>query len=440
MAKLKKQARVQTPARPASVGLKSRRIKVRAISIGGGGASIISEISYRLSGPSFIAADTDEKTFRKLRRKIRPFLFGEKTVHGMGTGMDPDLAKKAALSDKEKIAKLFAGQDLVVLVAALGGGVASGAGPVFAEAGQEQKAVTIGIFTLPFEFEGDKKMRNARRAAGILKERLSGIIVVPNEKIFQLTDRKMPLKKALSALDDIFSAWLSDLLGIILKPSLINIDFADLKSILKDRGHELFLSQGEAGGLNRVEEVLKQVFHNPVFETGPKKVSRILFNVSGGKDLKLKEVEQISSSIAGLNQKAKIIFGLTDCQKLKGKIKVTLLAVSESEEKLDEKKNKKKKKRMPGLSKVPKEKEQGKAKNEKNTNQKPENGKSPASVANGKEKPRKNAMEVKIAQEEQEQREWDEGDSWDVPAFLRWKDKWKIKNKNYFIWVKSKKP
>lgn len=370
--------------------LKPRKIRIKVIGIGGGGGSIVSEMAKELKGINFVVADTDEKTFKKVRKRIKRFQFGEKIVFGMGTGMDPELAQKAALAEKDKISKLFEGQDLIVLVGALGGGVGSGAGPIFSELIQKSKAISIGIFTLPFEFEGGKKMKIAKKAALQLQDTLSGIIVVPNEKIFEITDKKMPLKKALGALDDIFSDWMADLLNVILKPSLINIDFADLKTILKGKGHQIFFSQGVSAGPNRVEDILKKVFKNPIFDSGPKQVSRILFNITGGKDLKLKEVELISQTVSELNPRAKIVFGISDSPSYAGKIKMTLLAVSDPDKK--EVKPKKKLKREK-----PKEKPKKKVK-------------------------RKTAMEVKKEKEEKEKEEWEKGVSFDVPAFLRKQD------------------
>ena len=141
-----------------------RKIKIRVIGIGGGGAAIVSEMSGIMKAVSFYAADTDLKTFKRLKKSVKPFQFGEKLTLGLGTGLNPELAQRAACEEKAKIAKLFKDCDLVVLVGALGGGVGSGAGPVFAEIAAEQKVLSLGIFTLPFSFEGEKKTRVAKKA------------------------------------------------------------------------------------------------------------------------------------------------------------------------------------------------------------------------------------------------------------------------------------
>ncbi len=389
--------------------LKPRKIRIRVIGLGGGGAFIVSEMAKNLKGVSFWAADTDSRVFKRIRKGVKVFQFGEKLLGGVGTGMDPEMAQKAAREEKERIAKIFKGQDLSILVGALGGGVASGAGPVFAESAREQKNVSLGIFTLPFHFEGEKKMRIAKRALQNLRENLSGVIVVPNEKIFQICDKKTPLKKALSALNQIFSEWLRDLIEMISKPNLINIDFADLRTILKERGTEVFFSQGIAQGVNRAEEVIKNLFQNPLYDSTPKNIKRILFNVAGGKDLGLKELERVSESISKLNPKAKIIFGICQSPKYKRKIKITLLAVSGGEKKaapvkdVSNKLKAAKKKKIPVKPKL--------------------SGSSSLALTNKEGKTRRSALEIKKEEEEEEEKEWGKTPDWEVPAFLRKRNK-----------------
>lgn len=394
------------------------KIKTRIIGIGFGGTSMLLELKQRINGAgaSFIVLDTDEKTFKRAGRKVKTILFGQQIMHGLGTGMDCELAKKAVLADKEKLRKIFQGQDLVIFVSALGGGVGSGAGPVLAELSKEEKVLSLGFFTLPFEFEGEKKMKMAKRAALKLKENLSGVVIAENEKIFQLVDRKTALKKALAFLDGVFAAWLSEIMEVILKPSLINIDFADLRAILKDRNNEIFLGQGLAFGQNRVEEILKQLFSNPIFGGSPKRANRILFNISGGKDLKLKEVEVLSQAIANLNPRAKIIFGVSENQKLAGKIKVVLIAVSSAEN--EEQKVLKKKKGKKIFS--GKNKKQGKLKNGKAEENGSKNGQGAKPAGTDKEElKRKSALKAKEEKEEEEEQEWENEATWEVPAFLR---------------------
>ncbi|MCG2690110.1 cell division FtsZ family protein [Candidatus Parcubacteria bacterium] len=396
------------------------KIKTRVVGIGFGGSSMLLELKQRIggAGASFVALDTDEKTAKRIGRKVKTILFGQQTAQGLGTGMDCELARKAALEDKEKLRKIFQGQDLIIFISALGGGVGSGASPVLAELAKEEKALSLGFFTMPFEFEGEKKMKMAKKAALKLKESLSGVVIAENEKIFQLVDRKTPLKKALAFLDGVFAAWLSEIMDVILKPSLINIDFADLRTILKDRNNEMFLGQAISMAPNRVEEILKQLFSNPIFGGSPKKANRILFNISGGKDLKLKEVEVLSSEIANLNPRAKIIFGVSENQKLAGKIKVVLIAVSSAqqieEQKMVEKRKSRKLFKIKGKNKKA---GQGKAgeNGAKNGNG---NGKGNGKDEAEQEK-RKSGVKAKEDKIEEEEQEWESEATWEVPAFLR---------------------
>lgn len=382
---------------------KIRKIKVKVVGLGGGGSSIVSEVSSLLKTYSFVVCDTDTRTAKKIKKNVKFFQLGQTVLNGMGTGMNTDLAQKIASDEKDKLEQIFAGQDICVLVGCLGGGVASGAGPIFAQAAKNQKCLSIGIFTLPFIFEGEKKMKVAKKAITELKEHLSGIIVVSNEKIFQLTDKKISLKKALSFLNQFFALWLSELLDVVFKPSLVNIDFADLKTILKDRGHTLFFSQAQASGVNRVEDIIKNIFQNNLLSEPPKNVKRVLFNISGGKDLKLKEVELISEEIARLNPKAKIIFGISQINQKKEKIKVVLLAVCEDDKKL----------------KISEENQETVLEKKKN-NKKPKKDnilekKLPVSA----EKTRRTAVEAQRAEDEAEKIEWLTETDWDVPAFMR---------------------
>jgi len=415
-----KEAKKQKP-KVVTSPLKTRKVKIKVVGIGGGGASIVSEMTSSLKGVSFLVADTDQAVLKKVRKGVRILQFGEKIVNGMGTGMNPELAQKAAVEEKEKIVRAIGEQDLTILVGSLGGGVASGAGPVFANCCSEQKNISIGIFTLPFIFEGERKMKIAKKALVDLQDSLSGVIVVPNEKILELVDKKTPLKKSLSALNQVFVVWLCDLMGVISRPGLINIDFADLKTILAGRGKVLFFGEGTAQGPNRAEEAVKNIFQNPFSEGEPKRVKKMLFNVTGGKDLGLKEVETISNQIAKLNPKSKIIFGISEDSAYNGKIKVTLLCVSDTEksettERLEKKTIQQKKKKIK--SSLPFSKKKTSVKKEEN---KAIEGSEEKEDKENKEdkKTRRSALEVKEEEKDEKDREWENNPDWDIPAFLR---------------------
>ncbi len=418
--KAKKTKKAKRKSQKAESILKPRKIKIKVVGIGGGGAFIVSEMAKSLKGVSFLAADTDSRVFKKTRRGVKVFQFGEKLLGGVGTGMDPEMAQKAAREERERIAKIFKDQDLSILVGALGGGVASGAGPVFTEEARAQKNVSLGIFTLPFRFEGEKKMRIAKHALQNLRENLSGIIVVPNEKIFQICDKKTPLKKALTSLNQIFLEWLEDLIEMISKPNLINIDFADLRTILKERGTKIFFSQGTAQGANRAEEVIKNLFQSPLYDSAPKNIKRILFNVAGGKDLALKELERVSEAISKLNPKAKIIFGVCQSPKYKRKIKITLLAVTGGEKKIAPAKTAPSK-LLAGKKKKSSAKPKSSGSSSLSSADKEVSTRKKAGIRGGKT--RRSALEIKKEEEEEEEKEWGKTPDWEIPAFLRRKVK-----------------
>ena len=417
--------KTKKPVKKKESLFKPRKIKIRVVGVGGGGGSIVSEMAKSLKGVSFLVADTDQRTFKKIPRGVKTFQFGEDLTYGLGTGMNVDLGRRAAEKQREKIEKIFKGQDLSILVASLGGGVSSGASLVFAEGALSQKNIALGIFILPFSFEGEKRMRLAKNTLKDLRESLSGTAALANEKIFRLCDKKTPLKKALSLLNQVLIDYLKDLIEMISTPGLINIDFADLRTILKGQGRMIYFGQGLGQGPNRVEEAIKEVFENPLFaEQNPQLESpkRILFNICGGKDLGLKEVEEASRAVSELNPKAKIIFGISQNSKYARKFKITLLQVGESSQEVKEEK-----KTEPTASRtLSKGAGKKKAKLVKVTVSTPvSKGKKVKSHTEDlvKGKVRRTGLEIKKAEKEAEERERERETQWEIPSFLRKKFK-----------------
>lgn len=401
--KIKPKIKSESKTKPKKVLFRPRRIKIKVIGIGGGGSSIVSEIARSISNASFVIVDSDHRIIKKAGRKVKVIQLGEELTNGLGTGMDVNLGQKIAEKAREKITKMLKDQDLIILVGSLGGGFASGALPVFAELTKELKNISLGIFTLPFRFEGEKKMRIAEESLEKIKENLSGQFIISNEKIFEIIDKKTPLKKALSSLNKSLILMLEDLIEVISKPGLINIDFADLKTVLSGRGRAVHFGSAIAQGPNRAEEIIKKVFENPLSVGDLGKCKKILFNVRGGKDLTLKEVERISLGICGVNKTAKIIFGISQDLKDNNKIKLTLIQVGEG---------KREKKSLPNkISEVKKEKIQ-KKKEKPSTIIKVENKKK-------KKINRKNGLELIKEKKKEEEEEWTDDSDWQVPTFLR---------------------
>jgi len=322
-----------------------RKPKIKIIGIGGGAGSIISEIVSRVKWADFAIADTDARALSSASRKLKKIQFGQELTKGLGTGMNPTIGELAAQNEKEKIKKIFEGQDLCVILACLGGGTSSGAVPIFAKISRDCGCLSFGIFTLPFEFEGDKKMEIAWQSLEKIKHCLNVYSVIPNESIFKIIEKNAPLKTALSAINGKLSENIEGLIGMIHSPGLINIDFADLKAVLNGRGRLAYLNMatiGEGGeeeprenNISEEKNDIDKIISDPLYTYNIKGAKGILYNIVGGKDLRLAEVSRISDMIfKSINKNAKIIFGISQRQENpsrnkaeRNKVRVAMLAV-----------------------------------------------------------------------------------------------------------------
>ena len=309
-----------------------REIKVRVVGVGGGGGSIISGISPSITKVSFSALNTDVHALEEItkKKKIRGVVFGKSLTGGLGTGMDPKLGKEAALQDVEEVKKLFKDQDIVIFVASLGGGTGSGAMPVFSQAAKEMGCLVYGVFTLPFIFEGEKKMKIAKDAIKESSSHMHAVTVLPNEKIFEIIDKNTPLKEALMMMNKSLADSLEGLVETIYETGLINIDFADVRTVLENRKGErklTYLNTAEGTLEEGAEEVVKRAVLNPLYPYSIDKATGILFNITGGKDIGLTDISSISESISKHTEDdAKIIIGIMQKVKYKDKVRVALLA------------------------------------------------------------------------------------------------------------------
>jgi len=432
---------------------KVKKIKIRVVGIGGGGGSIVSELASGMKKVSFVVANTDFQALKTISKKALHFQFGETITKGLGTGMNPDLGREAALGEKERIKKLLQGYDFCILVSSLGGGTGSGAAPVFAKISQDLGSITYGIFTLPFKFEGEKKIEIAKNALRKLKPKLNIFSVIPNERIFQIIDKKTPLKKALSTINKSLAESLEGLIEMIYEPGLINIDFADFKTVLTNLNPSLKRQSGGLAFLNTVKaerkegiikELIERLLNCPLYPYGISGAKGILLNIAGEKDLSLAEVSQISKTISSLsNKEAKIIFGISQSKKYKGLISTTLLATGLSTKVFPSRPRKKpvktqiKKKELPEIKKedekkvlkkkVKKTKKVKKPKTPKKIKikvKKPEKKikKKLSTVGLSEVKVRKNALQIKKEMEAEEEEMLARERFWETPAFLRRKN------------------
>lgn len=422
------------------------KAKIKVIGIGGGGGSIVSEIGRSLGKATFVVADTDARAFKK-RAGIKQFLFGHSLTHGLGTGVNPELGRQAAEQEKEKLAHFFHEQDIVIFIASLGGGLGSGATQVFAEAAKDFNGITFGIFTLPFKFEGKQKYKIASKALRELRKSLNVSITIPNEKIFKVIDANTAITDAFSLVNKSLIESLESLIDLIYNPGIINIDFADLQAILKGKGNMAFLNTKEASGKHRADEIAETILHNPLYQNNGFTTEKILFNVAGGGNLSMFEVDKISRAVSSVNPNAKIIFGISKDTKLKNKIKTTLLmtgsalgekraAPEPSKEPVKPEKNAKrvKAKVVVEKSKKPVVKKPKKEKAPSLENLVPVFHKLPVmgrmeamAVKNAAiqppEKPkqaiRRTALEVKAAETLEENKQSLQEKEWEIPAFMR---------------------
>jgi len=453
-----KKKKVSPLTRKTSFPQFAKRIKIRVIGIGGGGSSIVSEIAARMKKASFVVANTDLQALRTTSKKALRFQFGQEVTGGLGTGMNPELGREAAKKERERIKKLLEGFDFCILVASLGGGTGSGAVPVFAKISQDLGNITYGIFTLPFKFEGRKKMEIAKAALRRTRPKLNIFSIIPNERIFQIIDKKTPLKKALSTINKGLAESLGGLIEVIYEPGLINIDFADFKTVLPGFGSFSEDRFGKLAYLNTVlaerkgssaQTLVEEVLHNPLYPYSVSGAKGVLLNIGGERKLSLAEVSQISQTISKLvDKEAKIIFGISQSSRYSGLIKTTLLAtgcttrlfprktvkrkkkksrkkttlkVSQSSSSSPPKKSKKasskRKKRGSRLKKIKIKVSEVKTSSQKSSSLKPKKTKKEA--VSPEVKIRKNALQIKKESEAEEAEMLAREKFWETPAFLR---------------------
>jgi cell division protein FtsZ len=397
---------------------KARGIKIKIIGLGGGGCSIVSEMSQRLPGVSFVAADTDLVNLQRIKNDhLALFSFGSETTCGLGTGMNFGLGQKVAKAAKEEIKNLFHDIDLYVLIACLGGGVGSGALSTFAQEAQESKSLGIAVLTMPFSFEGKKRESLAQKSIKDIVPYLDARLVLANEKIFSVAGEETSFSAALSLINQSLVANLNALVDIIRQPGLINIDFSDLRAILRGRDQTVFLNSVSASGDNRLESALEKIKEHDFYFSEPPPADKIMLHLVGGTDLKMSEVNNISQKIKEPNPGAQIIFGVDRRSNFNNQIKVTLLSISAEKEKV--KKAKAKKKDAP----VEKTKNKTKKPVKKKNNQKKKMSSSKKEVkkqtTKNKKVKRMNALDVKEMKKKSEFEKTSQEKVWDIPAFLR---------------------
>jgi len=437
---LRRKTSLRSSMNPPEFSEGAQKTKIRVIGIGGGGGNIIAEIASRGLRADFLAANTDTQALKEIPRKVKSFSFGQELTKGLGCGMDVELGEMAARAEKDRIRRIFEGQDITIIVGSLGGGTGSGAIPVFAEIAKEFKTLTLGIFTMPFSFEGERRKQIALHSLQTVHPYLNAYVVNPNEKIFQIIEKETSIRDSFSAVNKRLAATLEGFIDTISTPGLINIDFADVRATLEGRGRLAYINSATASGTAKVQQALDDVLLSPISDHKIEGVDRILFNITGDRNLKMQEGAEISRAISDYNPRAKIFFGISCVPKFKEKLRITLFAVgcktvqevkSKSgersmkeeiaEEILPQKKkgvSERKEDKTPDQQKPQGKTKQQRGKRKPRPEKKPEKPKRPE-LPGDKDHVRRNALDVRKAVDEEMQELQEKERKWDIPAFLR---------------------
>ncbi len=301
--------------------------RIKVIGVGGSGNNAISRmIGGRIKGVDFIAVNTDAQALHHSQATEKIHI-GRSLTRGLGAGMNPELGRAAAEESKKDIEKTLKGADMVFITCGLGGGTGTGAAPIIAEVSREIGALTVAVVTKPFTFEGAERGRIAEEGLEQLKNKVDTIIIIPNERLLQIIDKKTSLIDAFKTVDNILKQAVQGISDLITIPGIVNVDFNDVKTIMKDAGSAL-MGIGIASGENRAVEAAKAAINSPLLELSIDGAKGVLFNISGGTDLGMIEINEaariITSSIA---PEAKVIFGaVIDDSIKKGEIKITVIA------------------------------------------------------------------------------------------------------------------
>ncbi len=301
--------------------------RIKVVGVGGGGSNAVNRmVKSGLDGVEFIVANTDLQALKQNPAAVK-LQIGSKLTKGLGAGADPNVGRSAALEDTDKIIQALDGADMIFVTTGLGGGTGTGAAPVIASLASELGALTIAVVTKPFKFEGRKRQLQAERGLEALRDCVDTIITIPNERLLTIIDRTTPLTDAFATADDVLRQAIQGISDLILVPGLINLDFADVKTIMSGMGLAM-MGTGVAEGQNRSMEAARRAISSPLLEGASVNGSRgIIINVTGGPDLSLVEVSEASLIVQeAADEDANIIFGAVVDPQLTGKVKITVIA------------------------------------------------------------------------------------------------------------------
>lgn len=313
---------------------------IKVVGVGGGGGNAInSMIESNVSSAKFVAVNTDSQALLRSKAEERVQI-GEVKTKGLGAGSDPSVGQEAAEESKDEINRMLEGTDLLFIAAGMGGGTGTGAAPVIARLAREKNILTVAVVTKPFGFEGKVRNKNANDGIENLRKYVDTLVIIPNDKLLQYLNEEVSILEAFKIADDMLKQGIIGIVDLIDTSSLINLDFADVNTVMRNQGLA-HMGIGRAKGEKRVIEAVRQAVSSPLLETTIEGAKSVILNVTGGRDLKLSEVSEAASLIQGIiDESANIIFGATIDENINEEIKITVIAtgfisLQEKEEKIE---------------------------------------------------------------------------------------------------------
>ncbi|KGR80437.1 cell division protein FtsZ [Ureibacillus manganicus] len=305
---------------------------IKVIGVGGGGNNAVNRmIEHGVQGVDFIAVNTDAQALNLSKAEYK-LQIGNKLTRGLGAGANPEVGKKAAEESREQIEEVLRGADMVFVTAGMGGGTGTGAAPVIASIARDLGALTVGVVTRPFSFEGKKRQTQAIGGISAMKDAVDTLIVIPNDKLLQIVDKNTPMLEAFREADNVLRQGVQGISDLIATPGLINLDFADVKTIMSDKGSAL-MGIGIATGENRATEAAKKAISSPLLETSIDGAKGVIMNITGGSNLSLFEVQEAADIVASASdEEVNMIFGSVINENLNDEIIVTVIATGFTEE------------------------------------------------------------------------------------------------------------
>ena len=299
---------------------------IKVIGVGGGGGNAINRmVSSGVQGVEFIAINTD-KAALLLSKATHKIQIGEKLTRGLGAGADPDIGQKAAEESKASISELLKDCDLVFITAGMGGGTGTGAAPIVAQLAKEMGILTIAVVTKPFGFEGKRRMENADRGIENLRKYVDTLVIIPNDKLLKLVPKGTPIVEAFRYADDVLRQGIQGISDLIVQPNMINLDFADVRSVMKNRGLA-HMGIGHAKGENKTLEAVRQAVSSPLLETTIEGATGVILNIKGGNDMALDEVYEAADLVKEvLDPECNIIFGAGIDEAMNDEVEITIIA------------------------------------------------------------------------------------------------------------------